>query len=89
MADWELSICALIVDTCAEYVLLTLFFLQAGINSAQIKIGKIHIRFEDLGVSTNINPVAFGVTLHNLSASSAAIQENGLWETIKMGTCCS
>eukprot|EP00729_Bicosta_minor_P006347 gene6347-24938_t len=48
----------------------------AAINSAQIKIGKIHVRFEDLGVSTNVDPVAFGMTLHNLSASSAAIKEN-------------
>lgn len=41
------------------------------ISNVQVHVGRVHVRYEDTGASSGVDPVAFGLTLHELSAQSA------------------
>eukprot|EP00041_Stephanoeca_diplocostata_P038677 m.1541609 g.1541609 ORF g.1541609 m.1541609 type:complete len:4012 (+) comp25251_c0_seq2:253-12288(+) len=52
------------------------------INNVQVTIKRIHIRYEDSGVTNGTDPFTCGLTLGELSAVSAT----DAWEQCKMGT---
>ena len=52
------------------------------VNNVQVRIDRLHVRYEDDGIGTGTRPFAFGITLLELSARSA--DEN--WAAVAMGT---